>query len=708
MPSTQSYTLSALAIAVLSHSHAVSAQANNNKDDIEQIEVVEHRQPYRGDIPLKSLPQAVDVISGQFLNDLGVEDFQSALDFSTSIARQNSFGGLWDSFAIRGFAGDENVPSGYLINGFSVGRGFSGRRDTSNVQTIEVLKGPGSALYGRSEPGGTINIITKKPQFGTEGYIQVSAGSYDTYRLEGDFTSGLSDTVAFRINGAYEDAGSFRDTVESEKLALTPSLLFKLSDATSLLYEGEILQQEAPFDRGIVVLDNNFNTTDISTFFGEPNDGPMEIEAFGHQLTLNHTLNNDWSLLAGVGFRESSFEGYSTETELSAGRQLLLTDGETVTRQRRYRDYDAEDLSGRIELSGNVSTGDMVHHILLGADAYDYQLDLDMQRWRVAWGAGDTTYSVNLNNVEYGQAAPDTSPLTNTTEKQKNYGIYIQDQIDLSESWKFMAGLRVDKFDQEIVNHLADTTTSQDQTATSPRFGLVYDGSELYSLYLSYSEGFRPNSGTDADGNAFDPEESTSYEAGVKFGAKDDSISGTVAFFRAEKSNILTADPVNSGFTAALGEAESQGIEIDVKTALGEDTTLSVAYTYVDAQTSNDVTNFDWGVDIPAGSQLINVPKHKANATLIHYMTVAGNEAKIGANVLYVGERLGETIDPNYVLPSYTLVNLFGSVNLTPELSLSAHIDNLLDKTYFSNSYSALWTQPGTPRTATVSLKYAF
>ena len=166
---------------------SVNAQEKNaSADDVEKIEVVTQRQPYRGDVPLKSLPQNVDIVSGELLEDTGINDLQNALDFTSGIARQNSFGGLWDSFAIRGFAGDENLPSGYIVNGFSAGRGYSGRRDTSNIQSIEVLKGPGSALYGRSEPGGTINIITKKPQFDEEGYIQATASSYDLYRLEGE------------------------------------------------------------------------------------------------------------------------------------------------------------------------------------------------------------------------------------------------------------------------------------------------------------------------------------------------------------------------------------------------------------------------------------------------------------------------------------------------------------------------------------------
>ena len=688
--------------------NSASAIAQETPEEMEQIEVVQQRQPYRGDVPLKSLPQNIDVVSAELLDDLGVNDFQNALDFSSGIARQNSFGGMWDSFAIRGFAGDENLPGGYLVNGFSAGRGYSGRRETSNIQAIEIIKGPGSALFGRSEPGGTINIITKKPQFFEEGYVQATAGSYDLYRLEGDYTNAINNDLAFRVNGAYEDAGSFRDTVETKKVSLSPSFLYNISSDTNILYEMEYLEQELPFDRGILVTDYQFNDVPIDVFYGEPNDGPITIDAIGHQLTFQHSLNSDWNLLAGMSYRESSFEGYSSEVELG-GRQLVGNEGyeNTVNRRRLYRDYDSEDLSGRIELSGTVELAGMAHHILIGADAYDYTLDILQDRWRVAWGVNDTTYSVDKYNPVYGQDLPEVSTIRDYSEEQSSYGIYFQDQIDITDKFKIQGGIRFDDFKQDFIT---GTRTSQSQTATSPRVGLVYEASELYTLYASYSEGFRPNSGSDYAGNPFEPEESKSYEAGVKFNTANESVTGTVALFRAEKSNVLAADPnpEHSGFSDTIGEAESQGIEVDLTAMLGDDTMLTVAYAYVDAVTSNSIVNADWGVEIPAGTQLLNIPEHKLNLTAIHYLDIAGNDAKVGASYTYVDERPGELIDPDYMLPSYSTVRLFGSINLSDSFSINADIENLFDKVYYASSYSALWTMPGTPRTAKISVKYAF
>ena len=674
--------------------------------DIEKIEVISYKQAYRGNVPIKELPQAVSVISAQELDAMGISNFQTALSLDSSLSRQNNFGGLWESFAIRGFSGDENLPSAYLINGFSAGRGFSGLRDTSNIESIEVLKGPASALYGRGEPGGTVNIITKKPQFEQQGYLKLSAGEYAHQRLEGDYTSGITDDIAFRINGSYEDSESFRDTIESKKTAITPSIFVKLGDDTSLTYEFEYVDQEIPFDRGIPVLPG----VNISpeTFLGEPSDGPMEVEAMGHQLTLQHQINADWFLSLGAGYRDSSLEGYSSEIELSPGRQLLYADGETVSRQRRYRDYDAKDASLRVELNGSFDALGTKHNVLIGADGYDYELHSIQERWRTAWGSGDTTFSINAYNPVYGQTAPETSPTQDNLEEQNAFGIYLQDQMALSEKVNLLIGVRFDKFEQDITNNFSGNTVSQSKSEVNPRIGISYQVDDGVTLYSNYAEGFRPNSGADANSNAFEAEKSESIEAGVKWSLFNDVLSGTVALFKTEKSNILTADPINSGFSVALGKAESSGIELESRFNLTENTVLDIGYTYIDAHTVNDMTNPDWGVSIAANSQLINVPKHTLNMSLIHYAEVADTPLQLGAHVLSVSDRLGETIDPDYELPSYTIVNLFGTLNINDNITLQANIENLFDEEYFANSYSALWTMPGQPRRINASISYNF
>lgn len=687
-----------------------SARRFQGGDAIEETVVLGRRQPYRGNVDIDDLPQATSRISAERLNALGITDLQRAMDLVSGVARQNGFGGLWDSFAIRGFAGDENLPSSYLVNGFNAGRGFSGKRDLSNVERLEVIKGPGSALYGRSEPGGTLNIVTKKPGVDSGGYLQVSAGRYDAGRLEGDWSGAPDARVAWRINGAYEEAGSYRDHIDSKKLALTPSALVRLSDDLSLLYELEYSDQEIPFDRGLAVLDG-VPRQPVNRFFGEPNDGPMDVDATGHQLTLERRLRDNWLLSVGVGMRRSSLTGWSSDTELSPGRQLqlLIPDGGTLlSRQRRHRDYDADDLSARVEMSGAAQWLGLRHNLLLGVDAYDYELHSTGRRWRTDSGSGDATYAIDIHAPVYGYGGtrPDAPLQFDRLEEQRAEGLYLQDMVELAPDWRLQLGVRLDRLRQDINNLMSGTASRQSRNETSPRIGLVHELPDRTQLYLSYSEGFRLYSGADSADSVFSPEKTDSLEVGVKW--RSDRMDGAVALFRTEKSNILTADAINSGFSVALGRAESQGVEISLSARLSPDLELNFDYAYVDAETSNEMTVPSWEFTLPAGSRLINIPRHAGHLSLTRRGRLAGMPLSAGVSWRYVGERLGETTDQDYDLASYQLLGLFARLELRDDLELRLTLDNAANERYDDNSYHRLWTMPGEPRSWGLSLRQTF
>jgi len=681
---------------------ALEVSAASTEAPIEKISISYH-QAYRGNVPAKELPQAIEVIDSALLQDLSISRFQDALDFSASIARQNNGGGLWDSFSLRGFPGNENMPSGYLINGFSAGRGFSGHRDVSNIAYIEILKGPGSALYGRSEPGGTINMVTRKPQFTPEGYLKLSSGSFSQHRIEGDYSNALNEQLAFRLSGAVQDYGSFRDEVTSDKQVLTPSVLWQIDADSSLLYEFEYLQQDQLFDRGLVVLNGDFNTVPRSRYLGEPGDGPTEISALGHQLTYQRQLTADWSFNSGMALRTSDLEGFSSDAELARARQSLFDDGTTLTRQRRYRDYQSDDLMARFEFSGTSEFLGITHNLLIGADGYDYQLFTQLQRFRGAKGS----YALNIQQPVYGVAKPGAlSILYENTETQQAYGVYLQDQLELSADWRLLLGLRFDQYRQEIRERLKNTLAKTSDQQVSPRVGLVYVLSPEFSLYSSYSEGFLPLSGTDFYGNGFAPEQSDSTELGLKF--QFANLNGTLALFDAEKSNILTSDPINVGFSAPLGQARSQGLELDVQSMLTDSLQAILSYSYLDTRTVVDAVNLDWGLVVPAGSRLVNVPKHTLSATMTQQLQLSELPVKVGSRLRYSSSKLGDSVVPSYQLPSYTLWSLFASVELAQQWQVEAVIDNLFDRNYIQSSYSALWSVPGEPRHVRFALRYDF
>lgn len=690
----------------------MAAAQTTGGEELAEIIVVGQRQAYRGDVALKDTPQAIQVLDGALLDAVGITELEGALEMASGVAKQNNFGGLWDSFAIRGFAGDPNFPSGFLVNGFNGGRGYGGPRDASNIDRIEVLKGPNSALFGRGEPGGTVNIITKKPKFDTEGSVSVSAGSYDTYRIEGDITGPITDKIAVRINGAAEDAGSFRDTLKSKKYTASPSILMQLTEDTSFSYEAEYVKQEVPFDRGIVAVNGDLGALPISRFLGEPGDGPVEVEVLGHQAQLQHDISDDWSVLIGAGYRDTSFKGFSSDAELAGSRQTLEETGNMLSRQRRYRDYQTEHMVFRGEVSGTFNTGILTHHLIVGADWDKFEIDQVQLRYRPpAYTAGRPITAANnaidIFNPVYGSTPTPNVTLDNRFERQKAWGVYFQDQIDLTEKLKFRFGGRYDDFDQSIHNRINDARLGNSYTKFSPQTGLVYDLTDEFSLYGGYGRGFRPNTGFDFSGAAFRPEESESYEIGGKYTSPDGRITSTLALFTMTKDNVLTADPVNSGYSLAIGKARSKGVEFDLNAQLPGDMQLYLTYSYTDAEAARDMVDPDFGLSILEGDPLINIPKNQASALLMKDLFLGDNTVTLGGGVNYVSKRLGET-GVDFYLPSYTLVKLLASWQPTEQLKLSVDVNNLFDKRYYASSYARSWVAPGTPRTFTARVGYTF
>ena len=430
------YTFKPVAIAfvaALTYSYALPIAAQSSQTEasgqlVEEVFVVGKRRAYQGNFDNLEKPSADQMIAEELLREAGAINLNDALDLSASVARQNNFGGLWNAFSVRGFAGDINLPSGFLVNGFNAGRGFAGPRDLAGIEAMEVLKGPRSALFGRGEPGGTVNLITKRPRFETAGDFRASYGRWDQMRFEGDVqtTVGANDELGLRLVGFYEDAESFRDTVETERVGFYPSVTWEVSEATSVTYEMEYTEQEIPFDRG-VAYSESYGFTPRKTFVGEPGDGPIETEALGHQLEAQHNFSDNWSLLAGLGYRDTSFEGNASETNFG-GRQTYFLDGRTLSRFFRYREFDSDYFVARAEVAGEFNTGSLRHRLLVGADYDRFKLNWFILRYRPGWFPAGTDINtldpsaylfLDVFNPVYGRS-PQPVPGPNTNPRRRS------------------------------------------------------------------------------------------------------------------------------------------------------------------------------------------------------------------------------------------------------------------------------------------------
>ncbi|MDO6463300.1 TonB-dependent siderophore receptor [Pseudoalteromonas carrageenovora] len=681
-------------------SHVMAAEQNQQsksvKDDaIEKVTVVASRQAYQGNFSPLETPQSELKIDLEALENAGAVSLDQALDLSASVARQNNFGGLWNSFSLRGFVGDENLPSNYLVNGFNAGRGFGGSRDLSGIESVEVLKGPRAALFGRGEPGGTVNLVTKRPTFDTAGEIKLSVGSFDTYRADVDYTTALNDDVAIRLVGFYEDAESFRDTIETTKQGFSPSIVWNINNNSQLIYELEYSDQEVPFDRGVLAIDGELGLIPESRFLGEPGDGPIEADVLGHQLEYIHDFDDNWSILFGANYRDTSMEGFATETGFGG-----VVDGE-VNRFRRYRDFDAKYQVFRTELSGNLELGGFEHRLIMGVDADKFENDQVILRVR-----GDQY--INVFNPVYGAyELPTPTSNTDRVEIQESVGVFIQDQISLTDKLDIRIGARFDDYEQRLNNRLANTNTKQTESRVSPQFGVVYEASDYVSVYGAYGENFRPLSGADANGDGFEPNQSTSAELGVKFTLNDGALFGTVAVFKVEQDNMLVVDDAKAFTFAAIGEAQSKGIEIDLTGELTDTLEVWASYAYVDATIENSFFDANFGYTVEAGASLLNVPEQQLSLQLVQSTVLNGKAIKFGGGLLHVGKRNG-FFGTDFELPSYTTARAFVNYDVTDAIGITAEVNNLFDETYYTNSFADAWVQPGTPRNVKFSASYKF
>ncbi|MET1756822.1 TonB-dependent siderophore receptor [Novosphingobium sp. RD2P27] len=698
----------ALALSITS----VRAQAAE-QDGAADITVSGVRQAYRGDFTLAEIPQSIAQISEKTLQENNILRLSDALDLNASVSRQNSLGGLFDSFAVRGFAGDENIPTGYLVNGFNGGRGFGGPRDVAGIERVEVLKGPAAALLGRGEPGGTVNLVTKQAELGRSfGSASLQYGSFDRVRGQADANIALTGSLTARLIGYAEDGDTFRDTVEHKRWGFLPSIGVALGDATRLTYDFEWTRTEVPFDRGIVVLENNFKTVPRSRFLGEPADGDTVARTTGHQLRLQHDFNEDWSVLVGASLRDTLLTGFSSDAELVPSRQKIFRDGRSLSRQRRSRRYDSQQWVVRAELSGEFMTGSLRHRVLIGADHDEFSNEQDFRRTRPpVLGPATTDRAGNVIDVldpVYGRfPLPVPGPQTDRLDVQKSTGLFVQDQIELTDGLQVRAGGRYDRVSLRTDNRLTGVESRRERSRFSPQAGIVYRVSEPLTVYVAYGEGFRANIGTDVNGTIFDPETSTSKEVGLKLTALEGRLNGTLAVFELNKSNVLASDTANPGFSVAIGKARSRGVELDLTGRLPGDVDVLMSYAFIDAEARSRVLDPNFSFQIRPGDPLINIPRHNLNIQAAKRFDIGGRSAQLGAGVQYIGERAGET-GTTFTLPSHTLFRVFGDAELMQGVTAFGAIQNLFNAQWYANSYSPLWVQPGAPRTASIGLRATF
>ena len=671
------------------------AVAQDKADEVESVVVTGSRAAsasINGVIidPMR-LPQSVRVLDEALIVDTGVTNLSDLFDFAGGMARQNSFGGAWDAYAIRGFSGDINQGPDLLVNRFTANRGFNARRDVATVERFQVLKGPASALSGKGEPGGSINIVTKAPTETAQGSGELSYGSFDAKRIMGDVSGPVGGGVSARMIAVYQDTDGWRDHVGSDRLLLAPSLAWTPSDDLRLLYQLEANTVHFVHDRGLVAVAGDGKALPRGRFLGEPNDGDITQKTIQHQLTTTYNFSPSVAVEAGVQYRDGSFRGQSTHNGTLIGTQLR--------RQLRIHDYTWDDLSGRIEVSFDGKLGGLEHQLRAGADAFTYEQHRIFYRFSPT---AATPYAIDIFNPVYGQPKP-VAPLNqNLIEDLSGESLYLQDLVTLNSQFTLLVGVRQDWIRQTNTNLRNNTVTRQSPSQASPRAALTWAPNESVSAYVSWGRSFRYNQGADATGGAFAPEKGEAWEAGVKWDLAG-RLTGAASLFRIDKENILVNDPANSGFFIPVGAARSQGFEAEANLRLPKGITATAVYAYTDTEITRDTrANM-------IGSALSNIPKH-SGALYANWRSDgdAPGSVTVGGGLVHVGERAGDDVNTGFKLPDYVTVRANLAYNVSKAVSLHLDVENLFDTYYLESSYSNVWIAPGAPRTVTGRLRVSF
>ncbi len=643
------------------------------------------------DTPLLETPVSVQIVPQAIIADRQLTSLPEVVNGQVSgVVGRTGGGTLYDNFIIRGFSG-----SGF---GDAYRNGLYNRQDIydiANIERVEVLKGPAAVLYGRIEPGGLINYVTKKPMATPRYALQQQLGSDQQFRTLVDATGPVAGNaqVLYRVNASYLTSQSFRDYVSTARGFVAPSLTWKPSARFDITVELEHKRDNFQPDIGIPSIGSSPAPLPIARSVA---DGERT------QTLKNTLVAANWTYRIGKGW--SLTQRYQRQNWALAHDQVLAgalqanntTQNRNVLKGTQNVDTD----STNVDLLGRVSTGVLKHTLLLGLDHFWARTASTRFFGAVA--------PINILAPSYGIV--NWASLTANSafyRKEAWTGFYVQDQVSIADRLHVLAGGRYDSVE---TGSAAASTPSVDAARAnrlaltdsqfSPRLAVLYRAHRSVSLYTSYSKSFGANNGLSVSGEAFDPQQGRQYEVGVKAETADKRLSSSVAWFDLTKDNMLTADPLNPAFQILAGEARSTGVEVDLSGQVSNRLTMLATYANTDARYTKNNNGLQ-------GNRLENVPRNQGS--LWGTMDVT-SQLRAGLGVIVVGQRLGDQAN-SLRFDGYTRVDLMAAWDRPlgrSLLTLQVNINNLLDAGYFTSGGSRNSVVPGRPRNALASVRVAF
>jgi len=651
--------------------------------------------------PIVNVPMSVATVTEEVIRDQNARTIDDALRNVAGIGNDGNAGNVsvQEAFTIRGFRST-------LIRINGVQRRSTGPLSTANIDSVEVLKGPISVLYGDLSPGGFINVQTKRPQREpayelTADLSQVTQGrgtqGYGALDLTGPLND--DDTLLYRLVGSLEGGSTFIDDTDREQYFVAPSLSYlSPDDRLRIDLDLSYLRNDETFLFGVPARNGEpDDRIDYDEFLGAE-DSVKETEDYTAELRTRYRLTDATRIDAALTYHLNE---HFTSALRPGGRQVGVDD--TVNRNYNVRSFDTEDLQFEANVIHDFAWEDTTWRVLFGGDVRRTPID------QVGPGFGNLNNfdTINVldpdNDVELpaldGDAITFFSRADQTTDA---WGLYAQAEVWLlDDRLKLLGGVRYSDFEYEFENE-AGFSFSESPDSTDPRLAALYKLTPMTSLYLSYSTSFEQTFSFDPDN--VDPLEAEQIEAGLKQEFFDGRAQATLALFELTQKNLLTADPNDPTITRQIGEAETRGIEAEFRGRLTPQLSAAASFAYLD----NEITEDNFGSE---GNRLPDVPEYEASLWLSYDVELKNSAAlALFGGIFYEGERFTGTGN-SVEMPDHVTVDIgsrYGFNAGDARMSLHAGVQNLFNEEYFIGGFGEGIAYRGQPRTAFVKLGVAF
>lgn len=669
-----SYSASAADSTLTVTAAPASSTSSYNQDDAAAT--------LRTNTPRNETAQSISVVTPQVMKDYQVTSLNDAVKFVSGVTQGNTLGGTEDGFVKRGFG--SNTDGSIFIDGVRSNQGLT---MDSSIDHVEVLKGSSSLLFGILNPGGIINLVSKKPQYEWNTHVSGESSSYGGGTGMVDITGPLGNGFAFRMVAERQREDYWRNFGVNEHTLLAPSLSW-YGDRASFNISYVEYKYDVPYDRGTAFIG------------GKPVDIPYNRRlddsanhAWGKNKRLNVTygynLNDVWDTHLNYGWMQRRYD--SNEVRATA---INTTTGIVSRRADANRGFNHQTEYVSWDVSGSPTIAGMQHDLLVGVD-YEQNETYKARSYR-----GTVSRSFNMYDPVYGEEpivsdSTYNDALSNLRTNLYSRSVFAKDSIHLTDKWIAVLGGRFQRYTQTSSNGFIDpeSTLNDRGNAFLPQLGVVYKVLPDVSLYGSFSKSFTPSTQTDDDGNVASTEKGTTWEVGSKWQVAP-NLAATLALYRIDEEDMSI---FINGVTRNIPKARSTGAELEVNGEFAPDWNLIANYSYDKTEIVSDNVNPD-----NVGNRLVNAPTNMGSLYLSHTLRLSWlpGELRLGGGGRYVGTRAGDP-ENSFVMPAYTVADAFiawDSQLIGKHTQLKLNVKNLFNREYYESSAGNLRVIEGEPR----------